>query len=139
MRNMNENTIQTFRTSSRTAECDVVVLKETSSTRLVFRPQIVDNPSNPEACVNGHLFHQKKTRSGLWEDAESLNLSTLKSGEGVRITLHSAELMLLKEAQRASKGQHCLVRGGPNVGFWKLGSPQNEKIRNHVHCQRFFR
>ena len=98
MRNMNENTIQTFRTSSRTAECDVVVLKETSSTRLVFRPQIVDNPSNPEACVNGHLFHQKKTRNGLWEDAESLNLSTLKSGEGVRITLHSAELMLLKDA-----------------------------------------
>ena len=36
--------------------------------------------------------------------------------------------MLRKEAQRASKGQHCLVRGGPNVGFWKLGSPQNEKI-----------
>lgn len=95
---MKGSTIQTFRTSSRTAECGVVVLKETGSTRLVFRPQIVENPTNPDACVNGHIFHQKKTRNGIWEDAESVNLNTLRSGEGVRITLHSAELMLLKEA-----------------------------------------
>ena len=62
---MNNHTIQTMRTSNKTAECDLVILRETSTTRIVFRPQIVENLTNPAACINGSIFHQKKNRNGI--------------------------------------------------------------------------
>ena len=94
---MEKMKINTLRTSRKTAECAPVVLKQTKTTRLVFLPTIVDNDSNPSACVHGILCHQKNV-SGIWEDENAINLAGLKSGEGVRLILHSSELVKLKEA-----------------------------------------
>ena len=54
---MEKMRIDTLRTSRKTAECAPVVLKQTQTTRLVFLLTIVDNDSNPSACVHGILCH----------------------------------------------------------------------------------
>ena len=85
-------------TSRNTADCDPVVLYSTSTTRLVFLPTLVNNPSNPQASVNGEILYQRKSSKGDWEDLKEFNLSKMKSGEGVHLNLHAQSLLNLYEA-----------------------------------------
>ncbi len=82
-------------TSKRTATTDDVVLRETKTTRLIFRPILVDNIKEKEASVKGTFVFQKKGLSDTWEDSESTSLSSLKKGESVKLELKSAELLKL--------------------------------------------
>ena len=82
-------------TSKRSATTDDVVLRETDITRLIFRPILVDNPKQNEASVKGTFIFQRKGQSDKWEDSESIPLSKLKKGEGVKLELKSAELLTL--------------------------------------------
>jgi hypothetical protein len=71
------------------------VLRETKTTRLIFRPILVDNIKEKEASVKGTFVFQKKGLSDTWEDSESTSLSSLKKGESVKLELKSAELLKL--------------------------------------------
>lgn len=82
-------------TSKRSATTDDVVLRETDITRLIFRPILVDNQKEKEASVKGTFLFQRKGHSDNWEDSESIPLSKLKKGEGVKLELKSAELLKL--------------------------------------------
>lgn len=82
-------------TSHRSAEAGDVVLRETTTTRLVFRSEVVQNPNDPDACVRGHLVHQRKGRSDNWEDKSTLKLNQLKKDEWVKFTLKSKALQKL--------------------------------------------
>ena len=82
-------------TSKRSATTDDVVLRETKTTRLIFRPILVDNIKEKEASVKGTFVFQKKGLSDTWEDSESTSLSSLKKGESVKLELKSAELLKL--------------------------------------------
>lgn len=82
-------------TSRSTAEVEPIVLRETSTTRLVFKPLMVKNQKNPEASLKGSFLYQKKGRNDEWEDIKNINFNSLKSGEGVSINLKSAELLHL--------------------------------------------
>jgi hypothetical protein len=82
-------------TSKRSATTDDVVLRETKTTRLIFRPILVDNIKEKEASVKGTFVFQKKGISDTWEDSESTSLSSLKKGESVKLELKSAELLKL--------------------------------------------
>lgn len=75
------------------------VINETSSTRLIFRPLIVDNKSNPEANLKGSLIFQKKDSNGEYSEKEkAFDLTHVKKGQYVKIDLDSKEvLVLLKE------------------------------------------
>lgn len=51
-------------TSRRSAECDPIILRETSTSRLIFEPLMVDNPNSKQATIKGCFIFQKK-RGGV--------------------------------------------------------------------------
>jgi len=84
-------------TSLSSAVSDDIVLRETHTTRLIFRPMLVTNPKNQAAAVKGIFIFQRKGSSGTWEDVETLPLSKLKKHEGVKLVIKSSELLKLYE------------------------------------------
>lgn len=85
-------------TSKNSAECDEIVLRKTGSTRLIFKPTLINNEKNKYASVKGHFVFQKKNQLDDWTNLKSLNLSNLKSDEWIKLELKSAELLtLIKE------------------------------------------
>lgn len=90
------------RTTSRdSAVCDDIELRKTSTTRLIFRPEIVNNINNPEASVRGCFIFQKKGRNASWEDYKELDLSKLKAEEWIKLELSSESMLTLtKEIQK---------------------------------------
>jgi hypothetical protein len=85
----------TTSTSRNTAECTDILIRETATTRLVFRPLIISNPNDPNASVKGGFLFQRKSKTAQWVDFETIPLSSLKSGEGYKLALDSAELLKL--------------------------------------------
>lgn len=101
------------RTSQSTADVDPIVLREKETVRLVFMPQLVENINKPEACIKGVFAYQRKNKNQAWEDAKSINLSQLKQGEGVAISLSSEELLELLVSLRPlwkNKQEHGLPK-----------------------------
>lgn len=60
-------------------------------------PQMLDNENDKAAAVNGIFVYQRKGLKGEWEDWSEQKLSELKSGEGISLPLHSAELKILHQ------------------------------------------
>lgn len=90
--------IQTKSTSTYTADCDPIVLRQTDRIRLAFLPTLVSNPSDSQACVRGQFLYQRKLKNDQWVSVADNSLSELKSGEGYKLDIHSAELLkLLRE------------------------------------------
>lgn len=85
-------------TSRSSAVTDDVLLRETQTTRLIFRPLVVDNVRYQEASVKGSFISQKKRMGDKWEDHNVLNLSTLKADEWVSLNLKSEEILTLHKA-----------------------------------------
>lgn len=70
------------------AKVNDVALRETTNTRLIFRPELVTNQNDAAASVHGQLMHQKQHPGGKgWQDADSFRLATLKGGEEVKLYL----------------------------------------------------
>jgi hypothetical protein len=84
--------IETISTSRSTAGCDPIVLRETDRIRLVFIPTLIDNRANPKASVDGYFVYQRKTVSQRWVPLQTVAVSTLKAGEGFKLSLHADEL-----------------------------------------------
>jgi hypothetical protein len=80
-------------TSNLSATVSDFVLRETSTTRLVFRPMLVDNQGLPAAAVKGSFVFQRKSSSQLWSDIPAQPLSSLKKDEGYKLSLDSAETL----------------------------------------------
>ncbi len=80
-------------TSQSSAECSDTVLRENSTTRLVFRPLLVDNPSNSQAAVKGTFIFQRKGPQDEWIDVDTIPLSKLKKGDAYKLALSSAEVL----------------------------------------------
>ena len=87
--------IKILSTSRASAITDDFVLREKETTRLIFRPLLVDNAQNQDASVKGIFIFQRKSKKQQWEDFSTLNLSQLKSGEWIKLALNSAEILKL--------------------------------------------
>jgi hypothetical protein len=71
---------------------------ETSLTRRVIDPIIVENPNDARATVKIELRHQRRGKADApWDDRQALSLATLRAGEEVRLALSSAETLRLYE------------------------------------------
>ena len=92
---MSKDEITTKSTSRATAQVSDIFLREKATTRLVFRPTIVDNPNDQDASDKGNFLYQRKSINSDWVDFETIPLSSLKSGEGYKLELKSAELLNL--------------------------------------------
>ncbi|MEW8389270.1 MAG: hypothetical protein AB2660_17280 [Candidatus Thiodiazotropha sp.] len=91
--------IRTKSTSRVTAEATDIVLRESEAIRLIFRPTILDNRNNLDAAVKGVILYQRKSKKADWEDFETIPLNSVKVGEGYKLELKSAELLLLIQEQ----------------------------------------
>jgi hypothetical protein len=127
--------IETRSTSLKTAECTPIVLRESEQVRLVFLPTLVDNAATPDACVRGHFVYQRKTRREEWVPVTNVPLSSLKSGEGFKLELHSQELLALIRGigplyrlygqQGIPRGRTTFVRLEAGLArFLALGEPE---------------
>lgn len=108
--------IHTRSTSRVTAQVGDIVLRESIASRLIFRPTILDNINNKEAAVKGIFLYQKKSKNSLWEDFETIPLTSVKSGEGYKLEIKSAELLQLINELKPLYDLHQ-----------KMGVPRGEK------------
>jgi len=103
------DSIRTRSTSKASAIVEDVVLRETSTTRLVFRPTLVDNPSDDSASVHGMFLFQRKSPTEAWEDTETIPLTSLKKDEGFRLDLHASEILELFGALKKLYDLHAVA------------------------------
>jgi len=89
------NTYKTHSTSKSSAVVGDKILSETSLTRKVIRPMILDNRNNSEASVKITILHQKAIRKNEFEDISEQPLTSLKAKEIVKLSLDSAETKVL--------------------------------------------
>ncbi|MBO6584748.1 MAG: DUF4263 domain-containing protein [Gracilimonas sp.] len=90
-------TYKTRSTSRNSVDVEDIILDEAPGhTRKIFRPQITRKDG--KVYVRGYIIHQRKNVNDDWEDTESINLNTLKGGEGVKLLLRSKQMNRLFEA-----------------------------------------
>jgi Domain of unknown function (DUF4263) len=80
------------RTSRDSADAEPVVIRDTNTTRLIFKPTIVNNARDSRAPVQGSFIFQKKGRNDRWEDHNELLLSHLRASEWVKLDLKAGEV-----------------------------------------------
>lgn len=83
----NYKTVSTSLYSARLAE--PVVIEENTTTRKVLIVDLNDKKKDVGETVGITIVHQRKKRNDEWEDIESINLNSLKGGEGVKLNLDS--------------------------------------------------
>ncbi len=118
-------------TSRSSAVVNDIVIHATGSTRLVLRPELVVNPSNPEAGVKITLVHQRKRAADAWEDIPSVSLSTVRANEEVKLALHSEATLKLYQELRSLFEIHTqsgVVRGVSSL----VVAPADEVVRTTV-------
>lgn len=102
------------------ATSDIVtpfVLEQSNTTRKVAYAKIVNNPNDKDAYVHCIIIHERKNQKGNWEPVESINLTRLKSGEGVKLDLSSAAT---KELKKALDTSYAVGKGGLPRGYQSL-------------------
>jgi hypothetical protein len=81
-------------TSASTAESDPIVVRQKTTTRLVFKPLLVKNPHDAKASVKGTFVFQRKGPNDDWENHATVPLSKFKAGEWTKLELTSEELLI---------------------------------------------
>jgi hypothetical protein len=79
-------------TSRDSAKVSDVVVRYGEQVRLIFRPELVNNPLEPIACVRGRFLYQRKGKKEPWEDFDVKPLSSLKKGDQFQLEIHAGEL-----------------------------------------------
>jgi hypothetical protein len=144
--------IDTKSTSIKTATASDIVLREGPQTKLLFRPEIVDNTSKPEAAVRGRFLYQKKKRSDEWREFDRLPLTSIKVDEGYQLEVSSSELYALllnlrqiyklANAYGVPQGKKSFLEiGGALADILTLGDPEIQEFftSNNEDAVRLFR
>jgi antiviral defense system Shedu protein SduA len=84
--------ITTVSASGDLAGCSAIVLRENTTTKLWFAPQIFNNEKHPAACVRGWLIFERKSPTGQFMVCPFESFSRFKAGEGYKLELHAEEL-----------------------------------------------
>jgi hypothetical protein len=110
--------ITTRSTSSKTAEIvESFVIDETTTTRRIFKANIIDNLKDPSASVNGYIIYQKKRKNDEWEDIREINLNKLKSGEGIKFYFSCSQI---KNFYNALEKSYAIANKGIQFGRKEL-------------------
>ena len=89
------------------AVVEPIVLRPGDLTRMVFKPQIVNNKQDENKPVRGHVLWQKRGGSEVgeeWVDEAHLKLTHMTAGSGIKLELNTDELYLLTQAVRGLYG-----------------------------------
>src|SRR5699024_8666080 len=87
--------ISLISTSNDSAQGEDIILRETTTTRLLFRPMITNNIHNNDASVKGWFLFQRKKPGDLWEDYQEYNANNLKADEFFKLEIKSREMLEL--------------------------------------------
>lgn len=68
-----------------------IILEQKGTTRRIFVAETNDKKLSSGETVSGTIIHQRKGLNDAWEEVDSINLNTLKAGEGVKLKLRSAQ------------------------------------------------
>lgn len=79
------------------SESDDIVLRETSTTKLIFKPKLVDDFRSGKKGVRGSIILCKKSQKGDWENHKGLDFNKLKSDEWGQVELKTEEVAKLFE------------------------------------------
>lgn len=102
-------------TSARSAKVGDVWLErpadpDTSLTRKVMRPELVDNVHSDEARVKVTIVHQRRhTAKEPWQDYDAFSLATLKAGQEMKCALSAAET---QDLFKALQPLYAITEGG---------------------------
>lgn len=91
----NYKTVSTSLNSARLV--DPIVIEENSSTRKVLIVDLNDKKKDIGETVGITIVHQRKKLNDQWDDVESIPLSSLKGGEGVKLKLDSKNTRVIFE------------------------------------------
>ena len=69
-----------------------IIIYEKENTRRIFIADINDAKLATHETLSGTIIHQRKKSKDEWEDIDSINLATLKGGEGVKLNFRSGPL-----------------------------------------------
>lgn len=83
----NYKVISTSKYSAKLA--DPIIIEETGTTRKVLIVDLNDKKKSSGETVGITVVHQRKKGKDKWDDVESIPLSSLKGGEGVKLNLDS--------------------------------------------------
>lgn len=122
--------ITTTSTSRVTAQASDIAIRETATTRLVFRPIIIDNPHNSDASIKGNFLYLRKSQNEQWEDFETIPLSSLKMGEGYKLELKSAELLNLTNELKLLYDLHQESGVPKGQQTFRKNTPQLQQLAN---------
>lgn len=103
--------IITRSTSKSTMDVNPIVLRETTTSRLIFVPAWAHESNNP---LRGCFRFERKSPLGTWETVEHQALSSLKSDEGYELMLKGDEITLL--LNRLDEINSTLARYGHTYG-----------------------
>jgi len=85
----------------RAARCEDLVLRETSSGRVLLRMEIVEKDDLPRGGVKASLAYQRKKRSEAWDEyqgpKEVKHLGNTKAGTELVIALKTEEVLKLRD------------------------------------------
>jgi hypothetical protein len=87
MQDREPETVEIRSTSRASATVTDIVLRESDLVRLLFRPEIVENPHDVQACVRGTFIYQKRGKNEDWTDVETESLATLKKGDNYQLLI----------------------------------------------------
>lgn len=90
-----------------------LIIEEGGMTRRVFFADTNDKKLENGETVSGTIVHQRKKKNDDWEDVESINLTSLKGGEGVKIKFDSSQL---KKFYDGLSKIYALANQGVNLG-----------------------
>jgi len=86
--------IQITATSGSRAIAPDIVLRQTKTTRLAFRPVFDRNDESTEAVLRGQFYFQRRAiETDDWDDCDSLSLASVKAGQKFNNRLARDELL----------------------------------------------
>lgn len=126
---MADDRIVTATVAANVAETDPIVLRESETRRLVFKPMLVDQA---EAPVRGYFVWQRKRKPDDWEDITGESLTSLKSGEGYSLELRSGEVAALIAGLEARKELYEKFGISPGKRDYLAGAGLPDLVRKMV-------
>ena len=117
-----DDRIGTVSVSVDVVETDPIVLRESERVRLVFLPTLVERDDPLRGC----FVYQRRAKGDHWEDIRGDRLSSLKSGEGWALELHTDEVAVLMNGLVARKQlyERNGIRWGERVFIDRESLPQ---------------
>ena len=128
-----------YKTISRSSHfmeiAEPVVIEEHKTTRKVIIVGINDAKVESGETVSITIVHQRKKKNDEWEDVKSINLNTLKGGDGVKLKLNSESPPFKWDEER-----RFLLRCELDAAFFHLylGTQQEWKLQGSPDLLRYF-